>query len=388
MGKDEDQFHQVTGSRNVAKAMVSCKKCDDGRCPLRVVGASNLPGKVPAICLGCGATYTLNKAEKQLWQAAAKEAKGKNKTTAPKQSGPENKKFQDLQKRLAAAEAENKKLKGRADAPVEGLQPGEGEEEEHGKANALAAELRELQRIPEAARQRWSEYAAVVAAVQQDLEKARASARDARPLESQRAAVEGRCKTLTKQHEGAEAKLKKLQDEQAALAARIAEQQLEASELAEKLAAAKQERVAIAEKLAASHKAAVGEENQAAPHTTSFVTAKAVSRYFESLPAEITDTIEGKEKMQLVTQWLNEIDSAAIRITAAQEVETAGASEGVYLAMDEDTLTNQLAEAAVPPAGPEEGASESRAKSVLEARANIKKQNLLAGRAVKRTITK
>ena len=100
--------------------------------------------------------------------------------------------------------------------------------------------------------------------------------------------------------------------------------------------------------------------------------------------------------MQMVKDWLHEIDSAAIRIAAAKCPQNPpGAASGpsnnesgAFEPMDEEELTEQLAEAAIPPAGSEEGAAEARARVVEEAKEGIRKKNLLAGKAVRKTISK
>ena len=62
-------------------------------------------------------------------------------------------------------------------------------EEEQEKVKSLAAELRELQKTPEAARKRWPGFDQEVAKVQAELDKAKASIRDAKPLERQMSAI-------------------------------------------------------------------------------------------------------------------------------------------------------------------------------------------------------
>ena len=382
-----------------AKARMQCKACKEGDCPLGVAVRASLPGsnKDPAICLACGTTYKPTYAEKQFWfqtpegqkfKKKSKEGRAKAQPKAsPRNSEEVTKRLKEMQKKLGASEAECKRLKlgGEAEPTMVVV-----DDNESAKVKELVATLRDLQKVPEVARKRLQGYEAEVNKVQDELNRARASIRDAQPLDKQKIAIDGRCKTLAKQHEVANGKLEELQEQQAALATKIAEKKLEVDSVAEKLACAKQERAAIAEKMAASHKQeAGGQGNADTVRATSEITARAVTSYFEGLPPEITRSPEGMQKMQMVKDWLHEIDTAAIRITAVKGAEEGSSDTSeVFVPMDEEELIGQLAEAATPPAGDGEGALEIRAKALEETKANIRKKNLLAGKAVRRTISK
>ena len=203
---------------------------------------------------------------------------------------------------------------------------------------------------------------------------------------------------MQKHKDDAESALTELQRQSNDLEEKVARQRQCLAEAEVKLQAAKLEAATLAQAAARQVTSAAGSADQASQGQTSIVTAQAVKGFFQTLPPMVSEHPEGIEAVKQVMALLEKLDSAA-KLAGANDQENGGASAGPLsqphpgaeeeMQLDDDLL-DQMAEAAIAPAGDGEGEAEARKVRVSEAKNRLKskKGDLEVGLAKVRRIGK
>ena len=385
MAKD-DGYKMVLGRKGQHKTLVPCgKQGCTGTCPLSVVRRSNQKDGIPAKCLVCDRKYKLPPG------------------SAAKPQAPEAGQGSGIKKELEALKKELEALKAAkpaGEAPAGKPQPAAEatplSDTDKAAANALHKQMQQLKELGPELRAALCEakggYDTFLASLEAQRQAIFAKHRGSLPIIVQKQKAEQFLKSVQKSRDDAEAALTELQRQSKELEDKVARQVHSLAEAEAKLQTATAE-VASITQAAAQQQAAAGDlQPPPSQQQASALTAHAVRGFFQTLPAQVAEHPEGVEAVQTVMALLEKLDSAAKTAgseaaSSAQQTEPeaqqAGAEASPPDMQVDDATLEFMAEAAVPPAGSEEGAEEVRKGRVAEARDRLKakKGELEAGLA-------
>lgn len=402
MPADAEGFQQVRGRKPWKPVPLvhclnpSCK----GTCPRSVV-EQGLRGKgyYPARCFECNRPYKVvpgdaPSAPRQRQQAAS-----------------ETNRLQKLEAEIKSLKAQNNSLQSVAAAaatgaapPAAGAPPDDGISAADKQATkALQKKIQHLKDMDPELRDVLCEgkggFAVFLAQLEDELRQAWARQRDQKPLAQQKASAEAHLKRKQKCRDEAAGELQRLTMQQAELDTKLVLQKSALAEAEAALQQAKLDAVAIAERATAELR---GDGKTASYTQASIVTATTVKDFFKQLPPAVAEHEDGKQVIKQVMVLLEKLDAAA-RAQAAAASSTpeklgaaASAAEaslpGAQLAGEDeemqivnDDLLDQMAEAAVPPAGEADGEGEDRKIRVAEIRERLKARRLDFERSVSKT---
>ena len=259
---------------------------------------------------------------------------------------------------------------------------------------ALRERLKQLQDMPPGLRSLCDSqggHAKMVADLEQEIQRACAAEREAKPLAAQKVSAEAHLRRVARLHEQATEKLSKTRVQHEQLVKQLAEQEEGAASMGQRVEAARRELADIAEKMAADLRGSPSATTGSAAAATSTVTATAVKGFFQSLPETVSGHPEGQETIQQVMALLDKLDAAAKTATSEAELSRAQARDSSQEAAselaaedmetDEDVL-DQMAEAVVAPAGEGESAEAERMQKVAEAKARLKSSKVFMERGL------